>query len=49
MGDLIKQQKRRLRKAENINALYRHLIGFFKAFVRLCFDYDLDDNKFFDD
>jgi len=49
MGDLIKQQKTRLRRAENINALYRHLIGFFKAFVKLCWNYDLDDNKFLDD
>lgn len=49
MGDLIERRKRQLRKAENINQLYRHLIGFFKAFVRLCWGYDLDDNRFFDD
>lgn len=56
MGQLIeqqkqklKQQKSQLRKAENINHLYRHLIGFFKALVRLCWNYDLDDNRFYDD
>jgi len=49
MGDLIERRKRQLRKAENINALYRHLIGFFKAFVRLVWNYDLDDNRFYDE
>jgi hypothetical protein len=48
MTSLIEQQKQRNKRAKIIMELYRHWVGFFKAIIKILYDYDIDTQRYKD-